>query len=434
LLLPRKHQITNLPTKRFYLLILALFVFNLLLSLLLPITADEAYYYLWSQHLDLSYFDHPPMVAYMIAFSRMLFGDGALGIRFFPLILSALVPLLWLTIFHRDHDETFYMALWAVPVLQVALFFMTPDVPFFFFSSLFILHYLRKREPDFTGGILLGLSLLSKYMAVLLFPSLIVFAYPKNRLKFCLYYVALPFIIFLPVIWFNASHDFVSFKYQLFHGSGGFVVRTGYFVKYIVDVIVAGGVPLSIAGILGLNRLLSDNKKFLFALGLTFFLFFAFFSFFSRQEANWPLLFYPVLLYSGYMFTKSRKSGMYIMLLYFILSLPFKPFLLVPPLKERIFRKEIVMRDIAYRLKSVDLPIFANTYQHASLLSYYLKRFVPSLNIKSRPNQFDLWKVKLPEDRFVFVAIGYPDVMSRFVVDSTLFVMDNISVYLVRLK
>ena len=41
-------------------------LWRLYLSSQLQLHPDEAYYWLWSHRLDLSYFDHPPMVAYFI--------------------------------------------------------------------------------------------------------------------------------------------------------------------------------------------------------------------------------------------------------------------------------------------------------------------------------------------------------------------------------
>ena len=48
---------------------------------------DEAYYRLWSLHPALSYFDHPPLVAWIIAAGRSLVGDTPLGIRFGTVVL-----------------------------------------------------------------------------------------------------------------------------------------------------------------------------------------------------------------------------------------------------------------------------------------------------------------------------------------------------------
>src|SRR5208282_2582907 len=42
------------------------------LGVFLPLSFDEAYYWLWSKHLAASYFDHPPAIAYAIRFGTML--------------------------------------------------------------------------------------------------------------------------------------------------------------------------------------------------------------------------------------------------------------------------------------------------------------------------------------------------------------------------
>ncbi len=374
------------------------------------------------------------MVAYMLAFSRSILGDGVLGIRFFPLIVSLLVPFLFVRALEDKSAGILYAIFWASPILQIVLFFMTPDVPFLLFSSLFLYYYIKKRSPDLIGGILLGLALLSKYMAFLLYPALFFDIKRRDIKRFILFFILVPFIIFLPVIIFNILHGFVSFKYQFAHGTGGFNIRPRYFIKYLVDILIASGIPLSIYGMFGLLKRKWDKNKITLLTGWVFFLFFLFFSFFSRIEANWPILFYPPLLYAGYRFIEGFKYRGHIICMYFLLSLPLKPILLIPQIKYRVFKKEIAMKDIARRLKDAKLPVFANTYQHASLLSYYLKRYVPSLNIKSRHNQFDLWKKTYPHEDFIFVGIGYKDVMSHFYVDSTLYKRDNISVYKVRFK
>jgi 4-amino-4-deoxy-L-arabinose transferase-like glycosyltransferase len=48
----------------------------------LPLSADEAYYWLWSRHLSAGYFDHPPAIAWCIRFGTLLFGDTSFGVRF----------------------------------------------------------------------------------------------------------------------------------------------------------------------------------------------------------------------------------------------------------------------------------------------------------------------------------------------------------------
>src|SRR2546426_835356 len=45
-----------------------------------PLLPDEAYYWVWTRHLAAGYFDHPPMVAYLIwASPRASSGESASG-------------------------------------------------------------------------------------------------------------------------------------------------------------------------------------------------------------------------------------------------------------------------------------------------------------------------------------------------------------------
>jgi len=65
---------------------------------LTPLTFDEAYYWMWSQHLAGGYYDHPPMVAWVITLGTTLFGDTPLGVRFATIMLwIATASLLFLT-------------------------------------------------------------------------------------------------------------------------------------------------------------------------------------------------------------------------------------------------------------------------------------------------------------------------------------------------
>ena len=42
--------------------LLALTALRLVVAALVPLSPDEAYYWMWSRHLAGGYFDHPPMV------------------------------------------------------------------------------------------------------------------------------------------------------------------------------------------------------------------------------------------------------------------------------------------------------------------------------------------------------------------------------------
>jgi hypothetical protein len=53
-------------SRRLLILLSGLFCFRLLYALLLPLSPQEAYYWVFSLHPALSYFDHPPLTAYTI--------------------------------------------------------------------------------------------------------------------------------------------------------------------------------------------------------------------------------------------------------------------------------------------------------------------------------------------------------------------------------
>ncbi|HZQ39979.1 MAG TPA: glycosyltransferase family 39 protein, partial [Rhizomicrobium sp.] len=67
-----------------------LIVLRLVMAALLPLSADEAYYWLWSRHLAAGYYDHPPAIALVIRFGTLLLGDSELGVRLGGVLLSIL--------------------------------------------------------------------------------------------------------------------------------------------------------------------------------------------------------------------------------------------------------------------------------------------------------------------------------------------------------
>jgi len=52
--------------KKVLILIAAIGIFRLIIAFTVQLGNDESYYWLYSQHLKTNYFDHPPMVAFLI--------------------------------------------------------------------------------------------------------------------------------------------------------------------------------------------------------------------------------------------------------------------------------------------------------------------------------------------------------------------------------
>src|SRR6476620_12648132 len=70
------------------LVILALVGLRLVAAAFTPITFDEAYYWMWSRNLAGGYYDHPPMVAYVIRAGTLIAGDTELGVRLVSILLA----------------------------------------------------------------------------------------------------------------------------------------------------------------------------------------------------------------------------------------------------------------------------------------------------------------------------------------------------------
>lgn len=61
-------------------------IFRVIYVRLLPLSADEAYFWQWSRHLDLCYYEHPPITGIVIALFT-LFRDTLLTVRLAPIVL-----------------------------------------------------------------------------------------------------------------------------------------------------------------------------------------------------------------------------------------------------------------------------------------------------------------------------------------------------------
>lgn len=89
------------PLTAFWLLSLAVVAVRLVVAGQLELMEDESYYWLWSRDLQLSYYDHPAMVAWLIAASTSLFGDCAMAIRLPAIVLNLVTARLLFALAQR---------------------------------------------------------------------------------------------------------------------------------------------------------------------------------------------------------------------------------------------------------------------------------------------------------------------------------------------
>ena len=76
---------------------LGLTLLRLWLALWVPLGDDEGYYWVWSRHLAASYYDHPPMVAWLVALSTHVLGSSLVALRL-PFVACGYLSLMKVTL------------------------------------------------------------------------------------------------------------------------------------------------------------------------------------------------------------------------------------------------------------------------------------------------------------------------------------------------
>ncbi|MEL6777658.1 MAG: glycosyltransferase family 39 protein [Cyanobacteria bacterium J06597_16] len=207
----------------------------------LPPGFDEAYYFLYTQYLDWSYFDHPAAVALTTGFGVWLTGHvSPLTIRLGALLLFTVS--LWLL--HEtgrwlfgDRAGWFSALIASISPLFILTFgtLTAPDnaLIFFWSSALYVCaqeffpHHSPFERPYtptpklvLIGG-LIGLCCASKYHGFLLGLSLVGFCAsrqgyrPALRSKWMALGLAAFGLCLLPTLYWNSQHGWISFQFQL---------------------------------------------------------------------------------------------------------------------------------------------------------------------------------------------------------------------------
>ena len=192
---------------RFRLLAFVLLLGNVFL---LPITADEAYYFSWSRTLSWGYYDHPPLVAWMM---------GAVSSEYLrmPFLMLALA-------FVFLGKERSLGKLIFIPGVHLFLGGALPDT-LMVVAGFMVLHSFRKwsnsRNP--VNAIVLGACIAvlgySKFHGILLIFALAVGNWHLRR-EWTLYLaIGIAFLLLTPYLCWQMSMDWVTFRY---HFSGRF--------------------------------------------------------------------------------------------------------------------------------------------------------------------------------------------------------------------
>jgi hypothetical protein len=199
----------------------------------------ESYYFACAHHPSPGYFDQPPLSILLATGSLALTGEvGRLVLRWPFIALFAGTTWLLFILGRKLHGAWpgFYAALLMnlAPVFSLSVgIFLQPDGPlmFFWLACVWCLAHIlldpvagRPLGWWAAAGTMLGLGLLSKYTAVLLPVGTGLYVLGRRARWRCLAHpgpyvaLAIAFVLFSPVLWWNARHHWISFVWQSTRG------------------------------------------------------------------------------------------------------------------------------------------------------------------------------------------------------------------------
>jgi 4-amino-4-deoxy-L-arabinose transferase-like glycosyltransferase len=292
--------------------VLVLLLLRAIMAVQLPLSADEAYYWLWSQHPAAGYFDHPPMIAWLIGAGTALFGDTPFGVRFSGVLLS--LPASWFVwraaaSVLKDEDRAALAALFFNLTLMasVELLAATPDMPSTVASAAFV-YFLARVQATGDGrlwlgaGVAAGLGLLSKFSALFLGGGALLWLIVDRDARKWLFSpwpylgAVLALAIFTPNLLWQSQHHWQTFAFQFGRvGTGHFTLRfLGEFLAAQFGLATPLIFLLMVLGLWRATRLGSDRLMLamLVWVGLGYFIAH---SLHDRVQGNWPCFLYPAL-------------------------------------------------------------------------------------------------------------------------------------------
>jgi 4-amino-4-deoxy-L-arabinose transferase-like glycosyltransferase len=358
----------------------------------------------------------------------------ALAVRFFPVLAGGVAALAAAATARRiagARAALFAAIAFAImPLAAAGLVLATPDAPLLCFEALAVYCIVRAIESPlrsaaslawwYRAGVGDGLAFASKYTSIILPLSMLVAVVVRPSLRARLRepgpYVAcvVATLVFLPVLWWNTAHDWISFRFQLEHGLG---TPKGSALNRELELV--GGqlglvtpvlfVLIALAVWRSLRRPRDDAHFALAAIATGSWVFFVYSAIHRRVEANWPAPSYisGVALLAAMLATSASASlarwwrgglalaAVLVAVLYLHAAFGVLP---LPARRDPIARAagwDGLARpaDALRRTLGTRAWVGAERYQDVSELAYHLpgRPTVFCICLSGRHNQYELW-------------------------------------------
>lgn len=245
-------------------LILITFIARLFIAAYTGLGIGEAYYFRGAKHLELSYFDQPPLFFWLSGITIRIFGLTNFGLRLPAVILFAGTSWLLFVVTRKLFNAR--AGFWAVAMMNLSAVFTIPiacwyqpDAPLMFFwlaSVYFILRIIKELDgSDLQAirnssktyglwaitGVMLGLATLSKYHVLFVFLGVFIFLATNKKYRHWLAHpgpymaVVITFILATPVLYWNYKNNWASFVFQGARAGSGekFSLHPEWFLRSI---------------------------------------------------------------------------------------------------------------------------------------------------------------------------------------------------------
>jgi 4-amino-4-deoxy-L-arabinose transferase-like glycosyltransferase len=379
---------------------------------------QDAYYYLYGQHLSLSYFDHPGMIGYVLRAFTDLFGQAIFVIKLADFIITSLTIISFYKLasyfLSKQKLQRAFILLTSTIFVSILSFNSTPDVPLLLFWTL-SLNYLykaifeEKNKYWILGGIAMGLAFNSKYTALFLQIGLIGFLIFSNKYRKLILSpwvwtsLILSVIVTFPVWYWNYQNEFASFVFQSsertnsisefkispknFFGAIGhqmflllpilFAIISVFTFKYIKRVVLKFKVP---------------QAKTLFLLAFFIPTFVGFFSLTPIYwvKLNWMMPSYITgIILAGMFINKKLLKAQIIISIVFHLLASFQILFYIVPIKSDdtwVGWKELALETEKLQKKYPNTFVFSDdNYKTSACLNFFMKEKVYAQNIIDLP-------------------------------------------------
>lgn len=433
---------SNAYTYLTYAAIAAIFIFRVIYIAATEynLAPDEAYFWDWSRHPALSYYDMGPMVAWVIWFFTHIFPLSDFSVRLGAPVMAAMtaVFIYWLAV-----EITLSQTLGFIVVVLfnitpigmaggIIITYYSPQV-FFMSATAYFLWRLVKDDKAwwlYIIGLSLGLGLLSHHMFVIFTAEVGLFILISQkcrkwfRHKELYIAILIEFLVASPMFIWNLTHNLVMFRHAagLMAGAHPFTItllnyiggQAGVYTPLLFLSVIYGVVVSGYYGI----RLRDDRRLLLFCLSAPIILFIALLSMGGRTEANWPVSGYVTGIISAvYILSIKHKNGS--SLLKFFINISFALTLLLcasiaaiahypsllgkfgislPPEKnpaDRLYGWKELGREASEAAASLPEGSFVATIEYgiSAELAFYVKGRpeVYEIPVLRRYSQYDFW-------------------------------------------